>query len=267
MALKVREFAEYIEKIAPIELKESYDNVGLSIGNREEDIKGILVALDVTLEVIEEAKEKGANLIFSHHPLLFKRPETITTDTLQGKKIIKLIENNINVYSAHTNLDSVEGGLNDIIVNLLGYRNSVIIESKSGYKGCGIGRIVQLEEETTLKEICRNIKLKLQTPFLRIAGDMYSKISKIAIINGSGQDYFEEAKNLGADLIITGDTSYHYVSDYKEMGISIIDITHFSCEWPLFQKFFDDIMEDLKGIDPDLKIYISEKAKEPYSVY
>lgn len=71
----------------------------------------------------------------------------------------------------------------------------------------------------------------------------------------------------GADLIITGDTSYHYVSDYKEMGMSIIDITHFSCEWPLFKKFFENIEEELKRMDPDLKVYISEKSKEPYSVY
>ena len=267
MALIVKEFASYIEGIAPVELKESYDSVGLAIGDKEDNIKGILVALDVTLDVIEEAKEKGANLIFSHHPLLFIKPQTITTETLQGKKIIELIKNNINVYSAHTNLDSVGGGLNDIIVNLLGYENSTIIDDKKGHDGCGIGRIVELEKEMTLKEICRNIRMKLQTPFLRVVGDMYSKISKVAIINGSGQDYFEEAKNLGADLIITGDTSYHYVSDYKEMGMSIIDITHFSCEWPLFKKFFENIEEELKRMDPDLKVYISEKSKEPYSVY
>ncbi len=267
MAIKVKKFAEYIEEIAPIELKESYDNVGLAIGNKEDSIEGILVALDVTLEVIEEAKGKGANLIFSHHPLLFRKPETITTDTLQGKKIIELIRNNINVYSAHTNLDSVEGGLNDIIVNILGYEDSAIIEGKNGYEGCGIGRIVELQDKITLKEVCRNIRMKLQTPFLRVAGDMYSTVSKIAIINGSGQDYFEEAKKLGADLIITGDTSYHYVSDYKEMGMSIIDITHFSCEWPLFKKFFEGIEKNLKEMDSDLKIYISEKSREPYSVY
>lgn len=267
MAIKIKDFMEYAEKLAPLGLEEKYDNVGLSIGDKEEVIKGILVTLDVTLDVIEEAKDKGANLIYSHHPLLFKRPNSITTDTLQGKKIIELIRNNINVYSSHTNLDSVDGGLNDIIVNMLGYSNSEILEEKMGYDGCGIGRIINLDKEVTVKDMCRLLKLKLQPPFLRVVGDMQQKAKKIAIINGSGQDYFNMAAAKGAQLIITGDTSYHYVNDYKEMGIAIIDISHFSCEWPLFKEVFKEFENKLKELDPDINIFISQRAKEPYSVY
>lgn len=267
MSIKIKEFASYIESIAPLELQEGYDNSGLSIGDMNDEIKGIMVALDVTMDVIKEAEKKGANLIFSHHPLLFLKPKSITSETLQGKKILELIRNGINVYSAHTNLDSTKDGLNDIILELLGLGKGRIIENKIGHEDSGIGRIVNLNESKTVKEICRDMRLKLQVPFLRVVGDMNKKITSIAVINGSGESYFESARVMGADLIITGDTSYHFVSDYKEMGISIIDIGHFSCEWPLFKKFSEKISVFLRDNGDDIPVYLSEDSKDPYSVY
>lgn len=109
--MKIDKLIKIMETIAPPNLKESYDNVGLMVGDREADVAKILVALDCTLEVIEEAKALGADLILSHHPLLFRKPSTITTDTLLGRKIIELIKNDIALYSSHTNWDSVSAGI------------------------------------------------------------------------------------------------------------------------------------------------------------
>ena len=128
MTLKVRDIDKIMEEYAPARFKESYDNVGLMVGDKECEVTSILVALDCTLEVIEEAKKKGCNVILTHHPLLFKKPTNITTDTLLGRKILELIKNDINVYSSHTNLDSVKGGINDIIMEFLGFENYYIIE-------------------------------------------------------------------------------------------------------------------------------------------
>lgn len=268
MTIKIKDFINVMEKAAPNNLKESYDNVGLMIGDRNEEVKGILVALDATLEVIEEAKAKDANLILTHHPILYLKPSTITMDTLQGEKIIRLIRENINVYACHTNLDVVEGGLTDKALELLGFPKGKIMDINPVNPSAGVGRIVKLEEEMTLKEVCRLVRSKLSIPYMRVAGDPYKKIKTIAVLNGSGEDLMKKAYKMGADLFITGDTTYHYVSDYKEMGMAVVDIGHFSFEWPLFKGVVTKVEQSLKEIyGEDIKIYYSEKNNEPYWIY
>ena len=270
MILKINDFQRIMEAIAPSELKESYDNVGLMVGETNKTVDKILVTLDCTLDVIKEAKDKGCNLILSHHPLLFKKPSSITDETLLGKKILNLIKSDIALYSSHTNLDSVCGGINDIITRVLGYENSVVMEkSKFESKGfndkaCGIGRIVELDKSMSLIELCKDVKNKLGIDNLRYCGEDTKSISKLAIVNGSGQDYFSLAKALGADCIITGDTSYHYISDFNEEGIAIIDAGHFATEWPAMRLFADILSLELTHGGYDVEILLSEKSKNPY---
>jgi dinuclear metal center YbgI/SA1388 family protein len=268
MTLKVRDIDKIMEEHAPAKFKESYDNVGLMVGDRECEITSILVALDCTLEVIEEAKKKGCNLILTHHPLIFKKPANITTDTLIGKKILEIIKNNINVYSSHTNLDSVKGGINDILMELLGFNNYYTIEPSDrrgdNDNSTGIGRITTLSEPITLSEICDKIKTSLNIPFVRYSGEDSSKVKKIAVINGSGQSYFSEAKRLGADCIITGDTTYHYVSDFNEEGISIIDAGHFGTEWPAMKVVARWLKNRIESKGFENSVFESEFNKSPY---
>lgn len=266
----VQDIIDYMECIAPVELKESYDNVGLIIGNKESQVKSILFCLDCNLDVINEAKLKCVDMIISHHPLLFKKPTSITTETLQGKKIIELIKADINLYSSHTNLDSVKDGMNDTMIKLLdlNIKDTYIIDkSTRSIEEAGIGRIIELTSATTAKELCSIVKEKFQLQNIRFVGSLNNKITKIALINGSGQDYFEAARNLGAQCIITGDTTYHFVSDYKEMGLFIIDLGHFSCEWPLFKIISKNIKKHIKSKDSTVKISFSEVEKEPYEIF
>ena len=162
MFLKVRDIDNIMKCFAPPILKENYDNVGLMVGDKEAIVTKILIALDCTMDVILEAKEKGCNFILNHHPLLFVKPKTVTTDTLVGKKIIKLIKNDINVYASHTNLDSTQGGLNDIACEILGFNKYEIIQpsinSNSGVGHSGLGRLVVLDEPISLLELCDNVK-------------------------------------------------------------------------------------------------------------
>ena len=266
----VQDIVDYMEGIAPVELKESYDNVGLMIGNKKDKVKSILFCLDCNLEVINEAKLKCVDMIISHHPLLFKRPSSITPETLQGKKIIELIKADINLYSSHTNLDSVKNGMNDTMIKLLdlNIKDAYIMEkSSSSIEKAGIGRIIELTTWITAKELCSTVKEKFQLKNIRFVGDLNNKITKIALINGSGQDYFELARNLGAQCIITGDTTYHFVSDYKEMGLFIIDVGHFSCEQPLFKIISKNIEDYINLKDPTVKVFFSEVEKEPYEIF
>lgn len=260
---KVKDIIKEMEKFAPSYLKESFDNVGLMIGSKDKDVKKILLALDITLEVIDEAIENKIDLIITHHPLIFRKPSNITTDSLQGEKIIKLIKNDISVYSSHTNLDAVSNGINETIAELLGLKNSKIIHKNNVYqeKDCGFGRIQSLDETICFDDLISKVKNIFNLDKLRVV-KAKGTVSKIAVINGSGQDFIAEAVKMGADCIITGDTTYHFASDYKEQGINIIDLGHFASEWIVFVEVMKKITAKIQGIE----FITSNKAMDPYTI-
>ena len=270
MLLRVRDIKEIMEQYAPPTLKEDYDNVGLMVGDVEAEVTKILIALDCTLDVICEAKVKGCNFILTHHPLLFIKPKTITTNSLVGKKIIELIKNNINVYSTHTNLDSVKGGLNDIATEVLDFTEYSTMQPAtiSGYANGenGIGRLVTLETPVALTDLCEKVKKLFDAEYIRYIGEDNKLIKTIAIINGSGEDFFHISKRLNADCIITGDTKYHLVSDLREEGIALIDAGHFITEWKPF-KIFGKILESkLREKAYHNEVLISEYTKDVYKI-
>ena len=258
---KVTDIAKEIEQFAPEFLKEDYDNVGLMVGDGDKEVKKVLLSLDCTNEVIKEAIRHDCDLIITHHPLLFKRPKNIIKGDLLGDKVITLIKEDIALYSCHTNLDSAKEGINETIVNMLGFSSSQIIESNESenYQNGGIGRLVKLEKEILLSDIVDVVKKTLNIKNMRVVKGS-DKVKILAIINGSGQDFFIEAKKLGADCIITGDTTYHFASDFKEMGISIIDAGHFATEYIVFLKTLEFLKEKFKGVE----FIASEKCKDPY---
>lgn len=259
---KVKDIIFEMENFAPNYLKEDFDNVGLMVGDREKDVNRVILALDCTLDVIEEAKENKADLIITHHPLIFRKPSNITTDTLQGKKIIELIKNDISLYSSHTNLDSSLNGLNHTIAKLLGFNESKVLSVNKNDPKAGLGRMIDLNEEKNLDDIIKLVKNNLNISNLRVVRGK-NKVSKIAIINGSGQDFIFKAMSKGSDCIITGDTTYHFASDYKEMGISILDVGHFSSEWLVFLK----VMENITDKFSDIEFIASKTMKDPYEFY
>lgn len=258
---RVKEIIDEIEKIAPKFLKEDYDNVGMMVGDKEAEVKKVLMALDCTKEVIEEASNLGCEMIITHHPLFFRKPNSIVKGDFIGDKVLKLIKEDINLYSCHTNLDSAQNGINETIVNMLGYKSDAIMEQsrRKDYENCGIGRIVKLEEAVSLNDVINNVKKTLNIKNLRVVRGC-NKIKTIAVINGSGQDFFGMAKSMGADCIITGDTTYHFVSDYKEMGISIIDAGHFGTEYAVFLKTLEFLNHKFK----DVEFIASKESKDPY---
>lgn len=261
MSRCVQDIINEMEAFAPSKLKEDFDNVGLMVGDSNREVKKVLLALDCTKEVIDEAIENKCEMIITHHPLIFRKPNRIVKGDLLGDKIIKLIENKISVYSSHTNLDAIKDGINDKVVNILGFKKSKIID-KSILEDSGIGRIVYLEEPIKTKDLINNIKEKLNIDML--TGNISSEyVSNIAIINGSGSSYFNKAYEMGADCIITGDTSYHFVSDYKELGVTILDAGHFGTEWLAFLSAMENIKENIK----DVKFVKSIKTSNPYSFF
>lgn len=258
---KVIDIGNEIEKFAPKFLKEDYDNVGLMVGDEQKEVKKVLLSLECTNEVIKEAMELKVDLIITHHPLLFKKPKNIVKGDFLGNKIITLIQKDIALYSCHTNLDSARGGINETLVKMLGFNSKQIIEPTEArnYKDGGIGRLVSLEKEIGLDDIIRIVKNNLNIKNMRIVRGS-DRVKELAIINGSGQDFFYKAKSLGVDCIITGDTTYHFASDFKEMGISIIDAGHFATESIAFFNTLEFLKEKFK----DVEFITSKKCNDPY---
>ncbi len=255
---RVIDISKEIEEFAPKFLKEDYDNVGLMVGDNKKEVKKVLLSLDCTNDVIKEAVSLKSDLIITHHPLIFKKPKNILKGDLLGDKVIELIKEDISLYSCHTNLDKTKNGINETIVNILGFKSNQIIEP-SDYKNCGIGRLVKLEKEISFSHVIEIVKEKLNIKNMRVVKGS-EKVKVIAIINGSGQDLFYKARNLGAGCIISGDTTYHFALDFKEMGISIVDAGHFSTEYLAFLKTLEFLKEKFK----DVEFIASKKCRDPY---
>jgi dinuclear metal center YbgI/SA1388 family protein len=268
MILKVKTIQHIMEEYAPSILSEDYDNVGLMVGDKDAEVTKILIALDCTIDVIREAVDTGCNFILTHHPLLFIKPKTITSDTLIGVKILELIKNNIAVYASHTNLDSVKGGLNDIATEILGFNEGKVMEASiiPGYDNGlnGIGRLVTLDNHILLIDLCEKVKKIFNAKQIRYVGEDNRVIKTIAIINGSGEDFFERARKLKADCIITGDTKYHGACDLKEQGIALIDAGHFITEWIPFQIFGKNFQKNLQAKGYNNDVLISKSTVDTY---
>ena len=226
-----KEIIGYLEERYPKGNAEEWDNVGLLVGDNNKKIKKIQLSIDATEKAVNHAIENGVDMIVTHHPLIFKPLKSIVTSELSGRKIIKLIENGINLYSMHTNLDSSKDGLNDYILEVLGVKKYKIVDTSENDEAVGIGRMYSLEEKAKVFEYANFIKEKMQIKNVRmISNNMESEIKKIALINGSGMSYWRKVKSLGAELFITGDIGYHDALDAKESNLHLIDIGHFESE-------------------------------------
>lgn len=321
-----------IERWAPKSLAYDWDNVGLQVGSRQSKTNNIMVTLDVTDSVVEEAIEQDVNLIIAHHPLLFQSLKNINTDSVKGAIIQKLIANNITVYAAHTNLDIAPGGVNDLLSDALQLeavdhlvetkREKLVklvvfvpvdhvqaVQDAMGNAGAGhignyshcafkskgegtfkplegtnpyigtkgeieyveeyklesivpeenvasvlqaiesahpyeevaydlyplnnsatshsLGRIGTLQNHMTLYELCERVKQVYSMPHVRVTGELNRKVNRIAIIGGSGEKFIPQAIAAQADVLITGDVTFHHAQDAKEMGLAIIDAGHY----------------------------------------
>jgi len=209
---------------------ESYDNVGLLVGDRTQPIKKILVALDASDAVIEEAIENGCDIIVAHHPIIRDPLKSITAQCAAGRKIIRLISNGISLYVSHTNLDKAKGGVNDCLVAELGLKNCVPLIPETFDSEIGIGRVGKLVQETTLGEFIIHIKKSLALDDARYSGDLNRKIKKIAVCGGSGMSFLQHAIDQNCDVYVTGDIRYHDAAYALEAGLTLVDITHYSSE-------------------------------------
>ena len=226
--MRIYEITNAIEQYAPREMAASFDNVGMMLGDKNREVTTVLLTLDIDLSVAMEAKAMGAELIISHHPLIFHPVKSMTNETPEGKCLLFLAENKIAVYSAHTNLDSAPGGLNDLAAQLLQLENIGALETA---ESAGLGRIGTLSVPMTLEALAGEVKRLYCLPFIRYIGEAEKRISRVALCTGSGADMISFAKEKGADVLITGDIKYSAARNAAAIGLSVIELGHYESEY------------------------------------
>lgn len=212
------------ENFFPQNLAYDWDNVGLQIGTLKKDVSNVLLSLDLTIEVINEAIEESCNLIIVHHPVIFGSIKNILTDNYQGMMIEKAIKNDIAIYVAHTNFDISNVGMNKILADMLGLKNQEIIEYTTDNEG--LGRIGTLPEIQTVRELINNVKTLFNIDNAKYIGDLGKNIRTVAISGGSGSSLLRNSNIKKADIFISGDISYHHALDAINDGITVLDIGH-----------------------------------------
>lgn len=230
----------------PKELSEPWDNDGLMVcPDVYQEVNRVIATLDVTEDVVDYAIESGADLIISHHPLIFRPLTSITEDNHVARKVIKLLESGIAVMSFHTRLDKVDGGVNDRLCQILGIENAVPFGEGD------LGRIGYVHTERLLDDFAFGVKQSLEADVVRFA-DALNPVHRVAVVGGDGKSYVQDAIALGADTYISGRIGYNVMEEASEMGINLIEAGHYFTEQPITEFF----RETLYNIDPALTVEI-----------
>jgi dinuclear metal center YbgI/SA1388 family protein len=235
MTLRLKDFLELLETVAPARWAEPWDNPGLQIGSPAQEIKKIFSSLDPTLKALKSASKAHAQLLFTHHPLIFKPVSRVQTDTFPGNVMAEAVREGIAIVAAHTNLDSAPDGINDILARLLGLTDVEVL--KPVEDGAGLGRIGNLSNPVSLSAVAHAVRKVLGEGDMRVVGERDRLIRRIAVVGGSGGSLVSLACEKGADLLVTGDVGHHVALEAETLGIALIDGGHFHSEKVAFQVF------------------------------
>ena len=248
--------ADAVNRLAPKKLAEEWDNPGLLIGDPSAEVKKIFVCLDVLEENISRAIELDAQIIVAHHPMIFRAIKNVCFDLPHGKKISRLIKNNLAVFAAHTNLDIAAGGVNDILAKKIG-----LVDVKNfGEEEFSLGRIGTLETPMTAEDFARHVKKVLNAENVRLICAGNFLIKKVGLCGGAGAEFIQKAKFFGAQAFVTGDVKYHDAQAAVENGIHVVDAGHFATEFPIVHVLADYLRAELK--DFGVEIFEDTAAKD-----
>ena len=250
----VADILKFMDSIAPPYMKMDWDNCGLLCGRKEKEVHKILVALDPFRNVIQEAIDLGADLIVTHHPLIFRNPlMAVNEDTETGRCVLELMEHGIAAINAHTNLDLAPGGVNDVLAQTLGLQNIEIINPIENYGLLRCGTVSEQHLSTFLTLVKKN----LHCDGLRYV-DAGKPVSKVAVGGGSCADEMEDALEAGCDTFVTADVKYNQFRTAYELGLNLIDAGHFHTENPTMPV----LAEKLAARFPEITVEFSKNHSD-----
>ena len=229
--MKAKDIALIIEEFAPLGTQEPWDNSGFCIGSPEQEIKGVMIGFDCTPELIEAAVAVGANMVITHHPLIFAGVKKINPDTFIGKCITLAITNGVVIYSAHTNADKAEGGVTALMALRLGLQNIEPLDETS------LALVGTLPSPVEPQELSTFVKKAFGVERLRSSRLIEEPVSRVAVCAGSGSSFLPQAMEAEVQLFITGDLSYHHY--FCSEGFMVMDIGHYESERDIVDKLYE----------------------------
>ncbi|MBR7123076.1 MAG: Nif3-like dinuclear metal center hexameric protein [Oscillospiraceae bacterium] len=252
----VNDILNFLETIAPTYMKMDWDTVGLLCGRRDKEVKTVFVALDPFESVCYEAAQNNADLLITHHPLIFEATNCVTADTDFGRSVLLLAQQDISLVNAHTNLDCAPGGVNDVLAECLGLQNiSVITPQGVDTEGRPWGLLRQGTVETQpLLSFLSHVKTRLDCPGLRYA-DGGKQVCRVAVGGGSCGSELQHVAAAGCDTYITADVKYNQFWQAKSLDINLIDAGHFYTENPICKV----LAQRLKATFPEIQVILSQK--------
>ncbi len=251
----VADILSHLESLAPRFMKMDWDNVGLLCGSRQQEVSKILVALDPFEGVCREAAAWGANLVVSHHPLIFKAVSAVTDDTALGRSIRLLCRQDISAINAHTNLDCAPGGVNDKLAAMLGLSDIQVVDpmgTDEAGREWGLLRIGTVPEQS-LEAFLLTVKSALHCPGLRYAHGG-KPVHRVAVGGGACASELMDAIRAGCDTFVTSDVKYNQFWDARDLGVTLIDAGHFYTENPITAY----LAEEIQAAFPEIQVKISE---------
>lgn len=265
-----------IEQIAPLDLAEQWDNCGLQVGSRSQQVKKVWVALDPLLPVVDAAAHQGIDLIITHHPLLFRSVKSLDLESAIGKVIAIAVDHRIALYAAHTNLDSAHHGINARLADLVGLSGlEPLLPADVDYRHAlergeapqtGLGRIGWLDPPQTVGKLVEPIKRCLNLTSVRIAGDAHLKVRRAAVCSGAGSSLMEAFLSSDAQVYISGDLRYHDARAVEEAGRALIDVGHFASEQIVIDSLVDQLRQAAKSAKWGVSIEPCRLELDPFRI-
>ena len=232
--MKVKDIINVIEEFAPASIQENWDNSGLCVGSPDDEVTSVLLALDCTPELVDEAVACGADMIITHHPLIFSGLKRISSDNLVGRAVMKAIKAGISIYAAHTNADKVIAGVSGAMAARLGLEDVSILADEGN--GVGLGVVGNLPRPISSRQALELVKEKFRLQVVKSSRPVDGPVSRIAMCGGSGGSLIGAAQKSGAQLYITGDVSYH--NFFTQDDFMIMDIGHYESEIDIVEILF-----------------------------
>ena len=256
--MNCNEIISVLEKLSPTSYAEEWDNVGLLVGRYEKEVSRVMLALDATDEVVDLAVKNKVDMLITHHPMIFSAMKKINDSDMIGRRVLKLAANDISYYAMHTNFD-IMGGMAELAADVLGLRDRQVLEvtmsanKDSSGSEQGFGRTGYLDGDYTTRDIGMLVKENFGLDNVMLYGESDYKPCKIAIIPGSGKSMIRSALDKKCDLLITGDIGHHEGIDAVDMGLHIIDATHFGLEHVFMDFIKSELNKNLEGLDIIIK--------------